>query len=59
MSRSQGAFAGISIEGTVIATRDDANQKYYGRSVTPKEILSRGVKAPAGAAKLERALGKL
>lgn len=58
-SRSQGAFAGISIEGTVIASRDDANEKYYGRKVTPKQILSHGVKAPAGAAKLERALGKL
>lgn len=58
-SRSQGIFAGASIEGTVIAARDDANREYYGRAVTPSEILSGKVKAPKGAGKLARALGKL
>ncbi len=51
-SRSQGLFAGISLEGTVIASRDDANARYYGRPVTPSEILSGRVKAPAGARRL-------
>lgn len=55
-SRSQGLFAGISLEGTVIAARDGANHEYYGRPVTPQEILSGAVKPPAGAARLERAL---
>jgi SH3 domain-containing YSC84-like protein 1 len=58
-SRSQGAFVGASIEGTVFAARDDENTRYYGRAVTPKEILSGKVAAPAGAANLKRALGKL
>lgn len=58
-SRSQGIFAGASIEGTVIAARDDANREYYGRAVTPREVLAGRVKAPKGAAKLQRALGKL
>lgn len=58
-SRSQGLFAGASIEGTVIAARDDANRGYYGRDVTPKEILSGQVKPPKGAAKLKAALGKI
>ncbi len=57
-SRSQGIFAGASIEGTVIAARNDANHKYYGRSVTPQQILSGAVKPPAGAAKLRRALSR-
>lgn len=39
-SRSQGLFAGVSLEGTVIGTRNDANAEYYGRRVTPEEILS-------------------
>jgi len=39
-SRSQGAFAGISLEGTVIGTRNDANAEYYGRPMTPEEIFS-------------------
>lgn len=55
-SRSQGLFAGVSLEGTVIAARSDANEKYYGHAVTPEEILSGKVKAPAGAAKLQSAL---
>ncbi len=58
-SRSQGVFAGVSLEGTVIAARDDANRAYYGRAVTPRQILSGNVKAPKGAAKLRRALGRL
>lgn len=57
-SRSQGLFAGISLEGTVIATRDDANAKYYGRAVTPQEILTGKVKVPAGAKKLQKVLAK-
>jgi lipid-binding SYLF domain-containing protein len=51
-SRSQGLFAGISLQGAVIAARDGANREYYGRSVTPAEILSGKVDPPAGASKL-------
>ena len=55
-SRSQGLFAGVSVEGMVLATRDKANQQYYGRSVEPKQILAGRVKPPKGALKLTRAL---
>src|SRR4029453_3561625 len=48
-SRSQGLFAGVSVTGTVIAARDGANKEYYGRKVTPEEILSGHVKPPASA----------
>src|SRR5262249_55552696 len=37
-SRSKGLFAGFSITGTVMVTRNGANAKYYGRNVTPAEI---------------------
>lgn len=57
-SRAQGVFAGISLEGTVIAARDGANAEYYGREVTPKEILSGKVKPPKGAEKLRQALAR-
>lgn len=57
-SRSQGLFAGVSLEGTVIVSRDDANAKYYGRKVTPVQILTGKVKAPKGAATLLKALSK-
>jgi lipid-binding SYLF domain-containing protein len=55
-SRSQGLFAGISLEGTVIGTRNDANAEYYGRSVTPEEILSGKVPPPPGAMRLVQVL---
>ena len=58
-SRSQGAFAGVSIEGTLITTRDKANTEFYGRSVEPKEVLRGKVKAPAGAKPLLSALSRI
>jgi lipid-binding SYLF domain-containing protein len=55
-SISQGLFAGASLEGTVVMTRNDANAQYYGRSVTPQQILAGNVAPPAGAKRLERVL---
>jgi lipid-binding SYLF domain-containing protein len=55
-SRSQGLFAGVSLEGTVVGTRNDANADYYGRRVTPEEILSGKVPPPSGAARLVQVL---
>jgi len=55
-SRSQGLFAGVSLEGTVIGTRNDANAEYYGRQVTPEEILSGKVPPPPSAARLVQVL---
>ena len=57
-SRSQGLFAGVSLEGTVIATRDEANAEYYGKPVEAKDILSGKVEPPAGAKKLRDVLSK-
>jgi SH3 domain-containing YSC84-like protein 1 len=57
-SRSQGLFAGISLEGTVIGTRDRVNAGYYGESIDPKEILSGRIQPPASAQKLLAVLSK-
>jgi SH3 domain-containing YSC84-like protein 1 len=57
-SRSQGLFAGVSMEGTVIGTRDDANAEYYGKPVQAREILSGSIPPPAGAQKLLKFLSK-
>jgi lipid-binding SYLF domain-containing protein len=57
-SRSQGLFAGVSLEGTVIATRDETNAKYYGWKIKPSEILSGNIELPQGAQKLVRILAK-
>jgi lipid-binding SYLF domain-containing protein len=55
-SRSQGLFAGVSLQGSVIATRDDANTEYYGRKVTPDEILDGKVRPPKSASRLVKVL---
>ena len=57
-SRSQGFFAGVSLEGTAISVKDDYNQAYYGRAVTAQEILSGKVQPPAGARNLLSVLSK-
>ncbi|HMF48089.1 MAG TPA: YSC84-related protein, partial [Candidatus Saccharimonadales bacterium] len=57
-SISQGLFAGVSLEGTVIATRDEANAEYYGKPVAATDFLAGKVKAPAGAQKLPQVLAK-
>jgi SH3 domain-containing YSC84-like protein 1 len=57
-SRSQGFFAGVSLEGTVVSVKDDYNQAYYGKPVTAQEILSGKVQPPAGARNLLQELSK-
>jgi lipid-binding SYLF domain-containing protein len=39
-SRSQGLFGGLSVEGTVVATRKEDNAAYYGKPVQAKDILA-------------------
>ena len=58
MVSPHGLFAGVSLEGTGIGTRDDANKAYYGKPVTAGEILSGKVQPPAGARNLIAALPK-
>jgi lipid-binding SYLF domain-containing protein len=57
-SRSQGLFAGISLQGAVIATQKTANARYYRYAVSAHQILSGRVSPPAGASVLLRALGR-
>jgi lipid-binding SYLF domain-containing protein len=57
-SRSQGLFAGVSLEGTVIGTRNETNAEYYGKPVEASDILSGKVQPPAGAKKLQQVLSK-
>jgi lipid-binding SYLF domain-containing protein len=48
-SRSRGAFAGVSLEGTTLRPDSDANARLYGKGVTAADIIS-GSKAEAPAA---------
>lgn len=48
-AQSNGVFTGLSLEGSVIAPREDMNRKFYGKKVTPSEILAGKVQPPAAA----------
>lgn len=47
-SRSQGIFAGVSLEGTVIVTKKERNAEYYGHPVEASDILGGKAPPPAG-----------
>jgi lipid-binding SYLF domain-containing protein len=53
---AEGAFAGLSLDGYVIGARSGQNLAYYGKSVTPREILIDGSVQRADASALDRAL---
>jgi len=38
-SISKGAYAGLNLEGAVVGVRDSLNKSYYGREVSPVEII--------------------
>ncbi|EIW59383.1 DUF500-domain-containing protein [Trametes versicolor FP-101664 SS1] len=51
-SKSKGLFAGLSLEGTVLLERKDANRDFYGSVVPARDILSGRVPPPEVASKL-------
>lgn len=51
-SRSQGLFGGVSLEGTILVDRSDANGKAYQRAASAKQILAGNVDIPAFASGL-------
>lgn len=51
-SRSQGLFAGATLEGAVIATNKKANQRYYQSPMSASSILSGKGRKPASSGQL-------
>ena len=51
-SKTKGLFAGVSLEGSAIVERKDANAKLYGRPVSARELLSGAERPPPAAAPL-------
>ncbi len=47
-----GLFAGVSLEGTVLIERKDANREFYGSPIPAKDILSGRVPPPEVASRL-------
>ncbi|CEG49020.1 hypothetical protein F442_15861 [Plasmopara halstedii] len=55
-SQSKGLFAGISLQGAILAARSDLNRKFYGRDLQPSELLSGYVAQPVAARPLYEAI---
>lgn len=56
-ARSKGLYAGLNLEGAVLAVRDSLNEAYYGNKLSPSEIVSKGT-GGSGANQLRSALKK-
>ncbi len=55
---ARGAFGGGSFEGAVVGKRSDLNSQYYGKDVTPEEILFQKTVSNPGADDLRAAIAK-
>ncbi len=58
-SRAKGLYGGVSVEGGTVWTRDGFNRAYYGKSVTPSDVLIRGGVSNPHADQLRAAVTKL
>ncbi|MBW1781344.1 MAG: lipid-binding SYLF domain-containing protein [Deltaproteobacteria bacterium] len=58
-SRAKGAYAGLSLDGSVIKVNGDWNKAYYGKEARPVDILVKKDVSNPGSAKLRQALAKV
>ena len=57
-TRAKGAYAGVSLEGSVIKTRDKWNETYYGKAVSPIDIIVKGSVSNPGSEALRASVAK-
>ena len=57
-SRTKGAYAGVSLEGSVIKTKDKWNEAYYGKTVSPNDIIVKRSVSNAGSKNLRSSVAK-
>jgi SH3 domain-containing YSC84-like protein 1 len=55
-SSASGAYAGVTLEGSLVKPRDSYNEAYYGRPIAVREILNMGAGRNPGAETLRAAL---
>jgi lipid-binding SYLF domain-containing protein len=58
-SRSKGLYGGFSAEGAVVSVRDSLNKAYYGKEVSPSDVLVRGTPRNPKGEPLLKAVDKL
>ena len=57
-SRAQGAYAGISFDGSMVKVNEDFNKDYYGKAARPTDIFVKKDVSNPGSANLRKALKK-
>lgn len=57
-AKKKGAFAGMAVDGSVIAVSDDSNTAYYGKPVLPTDIIVKQSVSNPKSADLRNAAGK-
>ena len=57
-SRTKGAYAGVSLEGSVISTRGKWNEAYYGKAVSPVDIIVKHSVSNPGSKALRASVAK-
>ena len=57
-SKSKGIYGGISLDGSVVGVRDSLNKAYYGKEVSPVQIIVEKKVSNKGSAKLRATLAK-
>lgn len=58
-SRTKGLYGGINLEGAVVSTRRAWNDRYYGRTVSPSDILFNRTVSNPGADPLRNAVASM
>jgi lipid-binding SYLF domain-containing protein len=57
-AKSRGLFAGVSLQGSIISSKSDWNQAYYGRPLAAQQIVNQGEGGNPGAAPLREMLAR-
>lgn len=57
-AKSKGLFIGLNLEGAVVKVNADANKAYYGKEVSPLDIIVKNAVSNPGSAKLREELKK-
>ena len=57
-SKSKGLYAGVNLDGSYVSVRDSLNKAYYGRDVSPVEIIVKQSVSNKGAVPLREELKK-
>jgi lipid-binding SYLF domain-containing protein len=57
-SKGMGLYGGLTLDGSVFLAKDDWNKVYYGRAVTPMEIIRDKAVTNTGSSGLRDALAR-